>query len=760
MKLRRIFLLSLLLALALLLASCGGNTDSSTDSGLSTDTGTTDTGSTDVSTDTDDKVNSYTITFTVDGSTYATVDATEGTAWEMPADPEKTGMEFLGWFTDEAFTAPFDKDAVSSDITVYAKFDYDYITIKDALSFDIADGQVTSERYYIRATIDSIENAQYGTMNISDATGTIYVYGTYSADGALRYSEMDSVPYRGDEVIIYGNLKNYNGTIEINSGWIIDFVSKAEDFDSSDYTEMSIDGARDAEKDALVKVDGVVAKILYAFGMKPCGFYLVDETNSIYVYDSDAAQRVKEGNKVTICAKKDYWILDTEQNNANKFGYQGCCQLTDANLIDNDNGNNEFDKSWIEESTVKAMMETPFNAQNVTTTIYKVTALVTKAPGSGFINYYINDIDGVTGSYTYTQCNGSDFAWLDQFDGKICTVYLSCINAKSSAAGCVWRFIPVAVIDENYVFDNADAPKYAVDYVGAPTFEDSYMVNASVELPTSASSELLGFEGAVLGYTVSNEAIATIVTEDGKTYFKTLSAGKVTVTVKGSYTGVSDYERSITVTVEVQDEYESITVGEAIVAANNTEVTVKGIVGPSAVNQKGTFYLISEDGAIPVRGTNEIMSGLSIGDEVIVKGTRTITKEGGGQIVIDNAVILANYYGNHDYSTSSFITGEAIDTTDAPETTTKVYVVTALVEKVSKQQGSYTNVTFYVDGVLLHSGSATQYSWLEQFFAEGETSATLTVELALCDWNAKGIKGCVLAVITDDGKVYNTTNFN
>lgn len=756
MKLRRIFLLALLLMAVMIFSACGGNTDEPDATDVSTGTNTTDT---------DVPAKSYKITFTVDGSTYATVDVTEGKSWDMPADPEKTGKEFLGWFVDEAFTVPFNKDTViENDMTAYAKFDYDYITIEEALAFDIADGQVTAERYYIRATIDSIENAQYGTMNISDSTGTIYVYGTYSADGALRYSEMESVPYRGDEVIIYGNLKNYQGTIEINSGWIIDFVSKTDNFDSSNYTEMSINSARDAEKDALVKVDGVVSKVLYAFGMKPCGFYLVDETNSIYVYDSDAAQRVKEGNKVTVCARKDYWILDTEQNNANKFGYQGCCQLTDATLVDNDNGNNEFDKSWITESTVKEMMETPYDAENFTTTIYKVTALVTKAPGSGFVNYYINDLDGVTGSYTYTQCNGSDFAWLDAFDGKICTVYLSCINAKSSAAGCVWRFIPVEVIYENYVFDNADAPKYAVDYVGAPSFENSYMVNAEIELPTSASSELLGFEGAVLSYTVSNNAVATIITEDGKTYFKTLSAGEVTVTVKGSYTGVNDFERSITIIVEAQEGYDSITVGEAIVAENNTEVTVKGIVGPSAVNQKGTFYLISENGAIPVRGTNEIMDGLSIGDEVVVKGTRTITKDGGGQIVIDNAVILANYYGNHDYSTNSFITGEEMNAiasvVDTPEATTNVYVVTATVEKVSRQQGSYTNVTFYVGGVLLYSGSATQYAWLEQFFAEGETSATLTVELALCDWNAKGLKGCVLAVVTDNGKVYNTSNFN
>jgi hypothetical protein len=63
--------------------------------------------------------------------------------------------------------------------------------------------------------------------------------------------------------------------------------------------------------------------------------------------------------------------------------------------------------------------------------------------------------------------------------------------------------------------------------------------------------------------------------------------------------------------------------------------------------------------------------------------------------------------------------------------------------------------------VLLYTGNANQYSWIQDnFFAEGELEATLTVELALCDWNAKGLKGCVLAVYNEDGsKVYNELNF-
>ena len=93
----------------------------------------------------------------------------------------------------------------------------------------------------------------------------------------------------------------------------------------------------------------------------------------------------------------------------------------------------------------------------------------------------------------------------------------------------------------------------------------------------------------------------------------------------------------------------------------------------------------------------------------------------------------------------------------------QVKVVTVKVERVA---GGYSTNTYIKDtendsiSLMLYAGGPGQYEWLESFFAEGESSATLTVEVALCDWNAKGLKGCVLSVIKADGtKVYNEYNF-
>ena len=519
----------------------------------------------------------------------------------------------------------------------------------------------------------------------------------------------------------------------------------------------------------IVKVSGVVARLTFANGMIPSGFYLIDGTSSIYVYDGNIAARVAIGNTVTLVGIKDHWILDTEISNAEKFGYQGCNQITDCVLVSNDGGNTAFNTDWIADKTVKQIMDTPVT-EDITTLTYKVTARIRKAVGTGFTNYYIDDLDGKTGTYVYTQCSGKDFTWLDEFDGKICTVYLSALNAKSTSSGCNWRFLPVAVIDENFTFDLENTPEFAVRYYGVTNFDASYMTGAKVELPTLVDSELLGFTGASLVYTVSDNTVADIIEEDGKLYFVTLGAGTVKVTVTGNYASAEEYSESVSITVtKPQDNIESITVSDAIKAEVGTEVVVKGIVGPSTVGvQAGTFYLIDEGGVIPVKGKEAatFMAGLKIGHEVVVKGTRSVTKDGAGQIVILDAEIVANYYGEHEYSTASFNkTATMADIkaiADSPEATTNVFVITVTVKR-NKQTYS-TN--YYAGDVMLYT-SGDDYKWIMQTYLPdanldnaGELTVQLTVELALCDWNAKGLKGSILAVYNADGtKTYNTTNF-
>lgn len=713
---------------------------------------------------------SYTVTY-VSGNQSATGTAPaeqsyhEGDTVTVAANTfELSNHQFAGWSDGSALYQAGETFAMpAANVTLTAQWKLKILTIAEVLDIiGTEPSEPLSDRVYVAGTVKSIDNPTYGQMTLEDETGRIMVYGTYSADGKLRYSELDEKPYAGDYVLLYAELQNFNGTPEIKSGWIVEFKHVEVEKDLSKYTEMSIDEARSKDTGALVILEGVVAQITYANGRIPSGFYLVDDTNSIYVYDSQLAPQVSIGNKVKLGASRTNWILDSETSNAAKFGYTGCIQVENAILISNDKGDNNIDYRWVAESTVKKIMDTPITT-NITTTIYKVNALVKKAIEPGFVNYYIDDLDGHTGSYVYTQCNGSDFAWLDEFDGKICTVYLSVINAKSTASGCVWRLLPIQVSYDNFKFDESQAPKFAIDYHGVDQFKSVYQSDPALELVTKVDSELLGFEGVTLSYSSNNESVVYFATEGGATILHTGETGKATVTITASY---KTFSADATVEIEVKEEvhYDALTVAEAIAATVDQVVIARGIVGPSLVNQQG-FYLIDDTGVIAVKTEQSVVQELTLGDEVVVQGTRTNFSTSAtfhGQTCLLDSQILINYYGHNEYSTKSFVKGKTLEDIAAlpvlEDHTTTVYVLNVTIDKV--EQTHFTN--YYVKSgdlkILLYSGNGkTQYAFLEAYAGQD-----VTVEFAPVNWNKKtSYAGCVLAVYDANGnKVVNQLNFS
>ena len=644
------------------------------------------------------------------------------------------------------------------------KENFDCITIEEAIEkAKEAGSSGTSEKYYVYGKIVSVDNATYGAMTIADETGSIYVYGVVSSDGNTRYDAFDDKPVAGDEVVLYGILKTYNGTPEMDRGFLQAMNHVKVEVNDKDYKKYSVAEARYLDVNEKVKLTGVVAKITYAFGQVPNGFYLVDKTGSIYVYGKDTAGSVKEGNTVTIIGEKTYYILEDEQNAASKHGYKGCCQIQNVTLIDNDKKVSEFDKSWIQESTVKEIVENDIT-NDITTNIYKVKALVKKVPGTGFTNYYIDDLDGTTGSYVYTACNGSDFTWLDQYDGKICTVYLSPINAKATNAGCIYRFIPVKVELESYTFDQNDGAQFVLDYYALDQFLNEYQSDPELKVITKVSNDIININNAQISYESDNEDVAYFETVNGTTVFHTNGEGIVNITIKASYNNIQASE-TIQIKVTKPIDYETISVEEAIESEDGTEVYLRGIVMSSLVNQSG-FYLNDGTGIIAVVGNEADIALLSAGDEVVIKGTKGHRVKDGydgkGQINVYNAEILVNYYGNHDYDDSFFDTSKTLNElknlSHYEDHSTEVYVVQAVINVVEAQY--YTSITIKsTDGSVsmnLYSSSASQYNFLKQFNGQ-----EVTLELALCNWNGKNYyAGCVVAVRNSDGtKIINTLNF-
>ena len=70
------------------------------------------------------------------------------------------------------------------------------ITVAAALELCGEPGNITEQRYYIRATVKTITNPAYGAMIIYDETGEISVYGTYSADVSFPSQRSPRLPRR------------------------------------------------------------------------------------------------------------------------------------------------------------------------------------------------------------------------------------------------------------------------------------------------------------------------------------------------------------------------------------------------------------------------------------------------------------------------------------------------------------------------------------------------------------------------------------
>jgi len=77
-------------------------------------------------------LNSYTVTFNVNGGSDVTsVSATHGSKLTAPTAPTKSGCGFDGWYKEEALTTAwdFDKDTVTASITLYAKWSTNSYTV-------------------------------------------------------------------------------------------------------------------------------------------------------------------------------------------------------------------------------------------------------------------------------------------------------------------------------------------------------------------------------------------------------------------------------------------------------------------------------------------------------------------------------------------------------------------------------------------------------------------------------------------------------
>ena len=147
---------------------------------------------------------------------------------EMPVFVEDTTYVFTGEYETEytfnvvAVPADEEKFAVSEAAEVTATTGAApvlYTTVADFLAAAEDDTE-----YTLKGTITSVANSTYGNFDLTDETGTVYIYGLCSPEGAQKYWA-ESGAKLGDDIVIKTVRTSFNGTAQGKNATFVELIT-------------------------------------------------------------------------------------------------------------------------------------------------------------------------------------------------------------------------------------------------------------------------------------------------------------------------------------------------------------------------------------------------------------------------------------------------------------------------------------------------------------------------------------------------------
>ena len=478
--------------------------------------------------------------------------------------------------------------------------------------------------------------------------------------------------------------------------------------------------AKQGKKGNYYYVYGIVAQFTYGYGSgssgnAKVGFYLVDNTSSMYIYCGSGLENVQIGNAVLVNGTIDYFISQQEAGAGAEIGYLGAQQIKADFVEVIDGGYTEIPDVGIETKTIKELATQDFRKLDLSGTIFRVNATVTHSTVSGTEVYYFNDPSMDYSLYTYSTISGAEFGWLNEYVNKTYewTIAVHSLRSRDEA----WRIIPIEAFLEVTISDE-DIAGYALDRL-EKQFNDSYNSTTSIKLLDHDEK----LESAIVTYSTDSTDNSISTTNDGT--FLNIDASKTgtfNLTISLEYNGKT-YTRVKTINVVEKPAFDGIAIADVQNAEENAVVKIKGIYVRTAANVNG-IYVADETGILAVYYTASFKpEDYLIGEELVFEGTvvTDFTNNGThpGYKRLSNATLLSNDSTVHEWN-KDIVTGEKTVSEllqGSDDLVNNIYKVEGKV--VNYVSSYYTNKRFYDPNeesyLTLYCGNASQIAWLDDY---------------------------------------------
>ena len=151
---------------------------------------------------------------------------------EMPVFVEETNYVFTGEYETEytfnVVAVPADEEKFSASEAAVVTATTKAEPAEEVVYTTVADFLAAAEDdtiYTLKGTITAVANTSYGNFDLTDDTGTVYIYGLCSPDGATQKYWATSGAKLGDDIVIKTVRTSFNGTAQGKNAWFVELVS-------------------------------------------------------------------------------------------------------------------------------------------------------------------------------------------------------------------------------------------------------------------------------------------------------------------------------------------------------------------------------------------------------------------------------------------------------------------------------------------------------------------------------------------------------